>query len=330
MNNKAGSIFNEIFLSDLNPNLTLTFPSSGFPYLTSIDGNMTVMISAILSKSNLKNQPAISDSSEQSEQPFQFHSHSHSHSSTNFQMKTSSNLNQSNYSSISAYPNTSTQPQLLSQPLYPVQPSSLSFPATIPSTPSPSTMYSERSLLKPFLRSTNEESQQTHLVIRNDDILELFEPPPPSLQYVQIDTSPQLVMPSEYFRLLPSLRVISIGEQCLQTTPGLTLHQLPSLRSVRIGSNSFKSTASGKYNVLSICDCPCLLSLTVGEGAFNGCAMVVLQQLANLKEIELYPRCFPLCELVVIRECCTLEQVVFPEQSFSSVNEMQISRREIE
>ena len=236
-----------------------------------------------------------------------------SHTSCDLQGSTSVSLTQSNHFSVSAHSTISTH-----------QPSTAPAPTSFSSPPRP-----EQSLLKPFLGLVNKEDDFTHLAIHNDETREILEPLPPSVQYVQIDTSPHLAISVEFFQLLPVLRVISIGEHCLQTTPGLVLHQLPSLRSVHIGSNSFKSTVSGKNSVLSIQDCPCLLSLTVGEGALNGCAMVVLQQLANLKEMELCARCFPLCELFVLQECCTVEQLVFPEQSFSSINEVKIARTEM-
>ena len=240
-----------------------------------------------------------------------------SHTSCDLQGSTSVSLTQSNHFSVSAHSTISTH-----------QPSTAPAPAPAPTSFS-SPPRPEQSLLKPFLGLVNKEDDFTHLAIHNDETREILEPLPPSVQYVQIDTSPHLAISVEFFQLLPVLRVISIGEHCLQTTPGLVLHQLPSLRSVHIGSNSFKSTVSGKNSVLSIQDCPCLLSLTVGEGALNGCAMVVLQQLANLKEMELCARCFPLCELFVLQECCTVEQLVFPEQSFSSINEVQIARTEM-
>ena len=325
-------MFNRIVLSDLNPNLFLSLPALGFPYLTRIEGNMNSIINAVASKSNLDIQLLMPGSREQfaqpSPSPLQL-------ASSDLQDLTSVALDQSNRSSISTHPTSSVyQPSPPSSHnttntngSYSNALSSLPT-ATRPSSSSsfsPLLTRSEQQLLKPFLRSIDGVSGPTQLIIHNDEILELFGKLPPSLQYVQIDSSPHLVMSSEYFQLLPALRVISIGEQCLQTTPGLSIHQLPSLRSVRIGSNSFKSTVSGKTGILSIRECPCLMSLTVGEGALNGCSTVVLQDLANLNEIELCAHCFPLCDLFVLRECCTLEQIVFPEQSFSSISDLQIS-----
>lgn len=128
----------------------------------------------------------------------------------------------------------------------------------------------------------------------------------------------------EVFSICSRLQLLSIGSSCLQASSSLSLIRMPVLKTVLIKSNCFISPKGSKSKVFRVSQCPQLISITIEPSCFNAISKIEVSRLYSLVSLKIGSNCFNECHSFSLSQCEMLEQLVFPEDSFQKLNDVEI------
>ena len=101
--------------------------------------------------------------------------------------------------------------------------------------------------------------------------------------------------------LLVELRVLCIGDNCVQFVSELKLVGFVKLETVKIGLHCFSGVSSGSFEVSG---CTQLKSVNVGSGSCVNWTTFTMKDCEAVEEVVICEECFVTCEITVFESAC--------------------------
>ena len=101
--------------------------------------------------------------------------------------------------------------------------------------------------------------------------------------------------------MFPSLRVVVVGDNCLECLKELKLDGLKCLEKVEIGARCFSSSFDGE---MEVSECDVLRSVVIGGGCCVNWSSFALKNCDSIQEVSIGDGCFVNCENVVCEGLC--------------------------